>query len=221
MNWQNEKEGDNLGELNSGTGIFFRSVWLKGRWGAFLYNEDKYGKTLVFKIGELAGGQKNYYFNYRASYTFSKKYYAPHVRYNDFFKVDENRLVFVTTEYPYNKLNFIIFDLYNDYWNYIVRSYFYDGVNDILANDMQGYTFNGYIIFTFGSREYDVYSTLLFLGYANGTDFEIDISPYLMDTGYYNQNDNLYNRLMDSGVIDNNIFGYKIVPKINLVYYPD
>ena len=26
---------------------------------------------------------------------------------------------------------------------------------------------------------------------------------------------------MDSGVIDNNIFGYKIVPKINLVYYPD
>ena len=52
---------------------------------------------------------------------------------------------------------------------------------------------------------------------GNGTDFEIDISPYLMDTGYYNQNNNLFNRLMQNLTIDNNIFGYEKVYQIKLV----
>ena len=222
---KNEEEvTDSLGELNSGNGIFFRSVWLKGRWAAFLYFRKKDGNELVFKVGELNDNcNGNKCFNYRSTYpvTIWNKGYSTHVRYNDFFKVDANRLVFVTSGGSLNQLCFIVIDLYNDYWNYIIRSYFYNDVDDILANDMQGYTFNGYIIFTFGSRENNVYSTLLFLGYANGTDFEIDISPYLHDTGYHNNNDNLYNRLMESAVIDNNIFGYQIIQKINLVYYPD
>ena len=224
LNWRDtERESENLYELNSGNGIFFRSVWLKGRWAAFLYFKDKIGKQLVFEIGELNNCDGGYCFKYRNTYpvTIWDKWYTTNTKYNDFFKVDENRLVFVTSGGDLNQLGFIVIDLYNDYWNYIIRSYFYNDVDDKLANDMQGYTFNGYIIFTFGSRENNVYSTLLFLGYANGTDFEIDISPYLSDTGYHNENDNLYNRLMESCVIDNNIFGYQIIPKINLVYYPD
>ena len=42
-----------------------------------------------------------------------------------------------------------------------------------------------------------------------------------MDTGYYNETNNLFNKLLESCVINNNIFGYEIIPKINLVYYPD
>ena len=52
-------------------------------------------------------------------------------------------------------------------------------------------------------------------------DFEIDISIYLMDTGYYNETNNLFNKLMESCVINNNIFGYEMLPKINLICYPD
>ncbi len=40
-----------------------------------------------------------------------------------------------------------------------------------------------------------------------------------MDTGYYNETNNLFNKLMESCVINNNIFGYEMVPKINLVYF--
>ena len=67
-----------------------------------------------------------------------------------------------------------------------------------MTKEIQGYTYNGYIIFTYCSNEKDIFSTLLFFGYANGTDFTIDISPYLMDTGEYNSNNNLYNRLYET-----------------------
>ena len=222
IEWINEIDKGYIGEANSGTGIFFRAVHLENKFAAFLYNKDKYGGHLVFDVGEMAdyyeNGKKNYKFNYRIELEIKDKWYAPHVNYNDFFKVDNKRLVFVTTKDPNDKLGFIVFDLYNNYYNYRIRSYFYNNVNDKLFKEIQGYTYNGYTIFTFCSNENNIYSTLLFFGYANGTDFEIDISPYLMDTGYYNSFDNLYTRLMESCKIDNNIFGYEIVPKINLVY---
>ena len=41
-----------------------------------------------------------------------------------------------------------------------------------------------------------------------------------MDTGFYEPENNLYNMLVKTCKIDNNIFGYEFVPKINLVYYP-
>ena len=57
----------------------------------------------------------------------------------------------------------------------------------------------------------------MIFGFANGTDHEIDISPYLMDTGYYNSENNLYDYLMTKMSIDNNIFGYEKIEKINLI----
>ena len=41
-----------------------------------------------------------------------------------------------------------------------------------------------------------------------------------MDSGNYNEANNLYNKLIESCIIDNNIFGYELINKINLVYYP-
>ena len=42
-----------------------------------------------------------------------------------------------------------------------------------------------------------------------------------MDLANYNSENNLYNTLISSCIIDNNIFGYELVPKINLVYYSE
>ena len=55
---------------------------------------------------------------------------------------------------------------------------------------------------------------MMIFGFANGTDFETDISPYLMDTGYYDESKNLYDFLMTKMVIDNNIFAYEKIEKI-------
>ena len=53
--------------------------------------------------------------------------------------------------------------------------------------------------------------------YPNGTDFEIKIFPYLTDTGSYDNSYNLYNYLMSTMRIDNNIFGYEKIEQIKLV----
>ena len=42
-----------------------------------------------------------------------------------------------------------------------------------------------------------------------------------MDTGYYNSNNNIFTRLMKNLTIENNIFQYDAVQKINLVSIPD
>ena len=97
-----------VSEPNSGNGIFFRCFHLKWRIGAYIYFKDKYGTDLNFELKELAGNDKAYTLNHIIGKYFNKHYYAPHVNYNDFYKVDENRLVFVTTKHPYKKLYFFI-----------------------------------------------------------------------------------------------------------------
>jgi hypothetical protein len=137
IQWQNEIEKDYLGEVNSGNGIFFRAIHLEHRWAAFLFFKDKYGKNLEFEVGELTDfyndgdPTKRYKFNYRIQLDIADKYYAPHVNFNDFFKIDNKRLAFVTSKYPYDNLGFIIFDLYNNYYNYRIRSYFYTNVTTL------------------------------------------------------------------------------------------
>ena len=121
LDLRNSIEKDYVEEPNSGEGIFFRGFYLHDRWCAFIYFKDRDGKNLQFEIGQLVKEQNGRAFNYRIQKTFSEDYYAPHVNYNDFFKVDNNRIVFVTTKNTYNSLYFIIFDLFNDYKNFIAR----------------------------------------------------------------------------------------------------
>ena len=64
-------------------------------------------------------------------------------------------------------------------------------------------------------------SFLLFFSYPNGTDFEIDISPYLQNSNNYDSTKNLFTDLMNKMTIENNIFRYKKVQKIKLVSIPN
>ena len=220
LEYQHEINKYYIKDAYNGLGIFFRSFLIKERLAAFLCFKDVDGKNISFEVGELTTDEGNYSFNYRISITISARHFSSYMMYNDFFKVDDTHFVFVTSQYPYRQINLLLFDIYNNYGNYKIRNYNYYDIEEGLKREIYGYTYNGYIILSFSQGD-SIFSTLLFFGYANGTDFEIDISLYLMDTGYYNQNNNLYEKLMESCVIDNNIFGYEIVPKINLVYYPD
>ena len=134
-----------VSEPNSGNGIFFFCLHLHWRRGAYIYFKDKYGEDLNFEIKELAGSDKSYTLNHIIGKYFNKHYYAPHVNYNDFFKVDENRLVFITTKYPYNKIYFFIIDIYHSDSHLKIRKYSYT-IPDAVHYEMQGYTYNGYII---------------------------------------------------------------------------
>ena len=220
LTWLKEEQKELVNNANSGNGIFFRSFLIKNRWAAFVYFTDTSGQNMKFQIGELTDSNGGYHFDYRLDKKFENLGFSSDVRYNDFFKIDEKRYVLITAKTTFKSLIVVIFDMFNNFYNYRIRAYYYDNLDYELAKEVQGYTFNGYILYTFVSNPSDLYSTLLFFGYANGTDFSIDISPYLMDTGYYESKNNLYDMLVKTCVIDNNIFGYEFVPKINLVYYP-
>ena len=48
-----------------------------------------------------------------------------------FDHIDDKRLVFITSKYSYNSYNslyFIIIDLFNNYDNFIIRSYKFDNI---------------------------------------------------------------------------------------------
>ena len=61
----------------------------------------------------------------------------------------------------------------------------------------------------------------MIFGYANGTDEEIDILPFLFDHEGYDNNNNLVNILLEKLVIENNIYGYEKIYKIKLINIPD
>ena len=65
------------------------------------------------------------------------------------------------------------------------------------------------------------YSILMIFGFANGTDFTMDISPHLMDTGEYIEGNDLVTRLLQNLTIDNNIFGYESTNQIKLISIPE
>ena len=91
---------------------------------------------------------------------------------------------------------------------------------------MSAYFWNDYLLFTpsyydrnDGSKK--IYSILMIFGFPNGTDFTIDIAPYLMDTGYYIPGYDLVTRLLQNLTIDNNIFGFKSTNQIKIKYLPE
>ena len=84
---------------------------------------------------------------------------------------------------------------------------------------MSASLYNRYVIFTAtlgNSDQSEIFSIMMIFGFANGTDFTTDISPYLMDTGYYSNTNNLYDFLFSTMKVDNNIFGYEKIQKIRL-----
>ena len=63
------------------------------------------------------------------------------------------------------------------------------------------------------------FSVLLFFSYPNGTDFYMNISPYVNNSGYYTGS-NLISYLISKRSIDNNIFDYEGIDEIKLISIP-
>ena len=88
-------------------------------------------------------------------------------------------------------------DFNDDYKKLKMRLFHHQTSGIKFRKEFKGYIYNDFFIFTStmaADNSEDFYSILLFYGYPNGTDFEIDISPYLMDTGYYQPENNLFDR---------------------------
>ena len=220
---------DYISDSRSGEGVFFKGLCIKGDYAAFIYYLKGYDDTKIqfniTTIGQDSDGK--YLFNNKIE-TLNTYGFISDIALNEFIKIDDERLVFITTKLYDNAfhLYILLYDLYNSYTQMKTRQYYYHLDDYQLRKELTLYTYNGFLIFSSTAVTPKSYETtnyislLVFFGYPNGTDFEIDISIYLMDTDYYDSNDNLYNFLMQKMKVENNIFGYEIVEKINLVSIP-
>ena len=163
---------------------------------------------------------------------------------NDFIKINNNRLAFIYTYYPYyddgegkrilemsesNEICILIINInkYNKRIN--VTDYYIDFDTYTPTMQISGFLYNGYLLLAttvitqkenfFRDNSQDYLSMFMIFGYANGTDSTIDISKY-----FYNGNSDYNNKffwfLLKNLTIENNIFGYFPIKAIKLTFIP-
>ena len=215
----NNEGNDNA---NPGDGIFFKALYLRYQYVAFIFFTDKdNGKSLILII---------YYFN--ADFSFSeriKKYINGYnldtdITTNEFYKIDYQNLLYISTVSK-TKLIIMFFDT-RDWYNYLnTRTYKFDMTGYYSNKEFSIDYFNDFLMFTStvspngGSS---LSSILMFFSYPNGTDFYINISPYVTDSEYYQSGYNLIDYLLKNiYTIENNIFGYSRIEKVKLTEIPD
>ena len=243
LNMKNEiNVTDSIVEPRSGEGVFSKSLYLKNEYAAFVYFLKGYDNTLVyFKILKFSQTGSNPNDKYSYEEILSKNLsqiqqdFISDIALNDFVKVDDNRLIFLSTsrkdmidtdQYNFD-LHILFLDLYETYTKIKTRHFYYDLSGHQIRKELYGYIYNGYFVFTstvvtpqnYVSENY--FSFLIFFSYANGTDFEIDISLYLTDIADHDDNNNLYDYLISKLVVDNNIFEYEKIDVINLISIPE
>ena len=129
----NFKNGINLtGELslNSGNGLFFKGFYLKEKFASFIYfTEHKNGKSLNLKIMELSENN-GYNFIDKINYNINAINFNTYFLYGDFLKIDDKRILYISTEGDQNSnnrfLHFLLIDLYNNYTYMKIRIYSFD-----------------------------------------------------------------------------------------------
>ena len=164
--------------------------------------------------------------------------------YTDLIKINNSRAVFIyahkreesvskrnldNSNYNYI-LSIIIININKIKENFHISDFYIGFENYFPQNQILGCSYNGYLLFAasfiyrendYSSNQNENYiSVFIPFGYANGTDSIINISNYLSNNGNYQSGLNFYDCLNTNVIIENNIFGYIIENKINLLYIP-
>ena len=219
---------NNIEQPRAGDGLFFKGLYLKENYAAFIYFTKGYDATKIqFNISCLVENNGEYSFSniIEKETTYS---FISDIILNEFIKINNERLVFISTKTANSRfeLEILLYDLYNTYTQMKIRKYYYDLDIYQLRKELTAYVFNGFLVFSSTAVTPISYTTsnfnslLVFFGYPNATDDTIDISPYLMDVLPYDSSYNIFDYLITKVKIENNIFGYELVEKINLVSIP-
>ena len=201
-----------VSNLVGGEGIYFKAIYLTNYYLAFIYSDDASDTdSLKFRLRKLYVDNQFDKFSDEISYDFTYDL-STSVTFNEFIKYDNERLVFISSK---DENNFCIILIYfSDSYSKMKIRYFSYNMNDyFLKKEMSAYFWNDYLLYipSYYDKNYgdkNTHSFLLIFGFPNGTDFTMDISPHLMDTGYYTNGNDLVTRLLKNLTIDNNIFGY-------------
>jgi hypothetical protein len=225
LEYQGQKHFYDVYNLNNIEGNFFKLIYMKDIYFALAFFQDRNsGSSLHFHLKKYVNMVD--YDTLIHYYDFTDFQFRTDVQANGLYKLTDERVaLFSTSEYNSNYfglLHMFLIDFYNNFAEMKMREFRFYYSDKRFVKEMSAYDYNGYIFFSATLDNTDnsgnnIFSILMIFGFANGTDLTIDISPYLADSGNYNEEKNLYNDLMDTMTIDNNIFGYVKVEQIRLV----
>ena len=218
-----------LTTLDAYDGVFLKALYLYVQYIAFIYFFDSYHFKLSILVIDR-DSYNSYSLSSQLDYSDSKLSLNSEITMNEFLKINRNRLVLISTK-DYTTLYIILFDLYINIYKIKVRYYHYSLTNDKISKldkEISGFIYNGFLVFTAtalpsspNADSDNFFPILLMFGYPNGTDSEIYIENFFMDSGTYNSINNLYYYLIQKVEIDNNIFSYHLMNQIKLVSIPD
>ena len=207
-----------------GEGIFFKGIELRYEYAAIIYYTEKNnGKSLTFKILYI---KSDFNFDVRMKKYINSYDFDTSITLNELYKISYNRLLFVST-IGRTKLVIMLFDTYdsNIWYDYLnIRTYKFEIKDYYFNKEFAVDFFNDFLMLTSTvspSGGNDLSSILLFFSYPNGTDFYMNISPYVTDSDYYVPGNNLISYLLTKSSIDNNIFGYTLINEVKLILIPD
>ena len=201
-----------------GFGVYFKAIYLTNYYFAFAYFDDQSNNySFKFRIIKLYKNGNLNEFEDKIAKDFNTYELSTDKTLNDFIKYDNERLVFISNK-GYDNVIILLFYFSDTYSKMKVRLYSIDLEDYVLNKEMSINFWNDYLLFTpsyyvNGDGNKKIYSILMIFGFANGTDFTMDISPHLMDTGEYISGNDLVTRLLQNLTIDNNIFGYESTGK--------
>ena len=126
-----------------GGGPFFKALGLSSEHAAIIYYpkfNDNNNIQIVLSIYKYNNGFSSI-FSKEMRYTSR----SAEVKLNEFYKVNDNRLIFVTKS---DKFYFYLFDLFESYSKIIVNIFEYSYTDYAISKDITLYYFNDYIYFT-------------------------------------------------------------------------
>ena len=211
--------------LNPGQGLFLKLILCRDDYIAIIFfqnGKDEVSIKVKFYKINFQSYFKTYYLEQTdAHYSFGTNL-KQFITLSDFYKINENRFIFVST-IEYTKLFIYIIETYDSYKRHKYKEYTFNLQNPtnnlFFTKELSLGMYKGFILFTSTIsnkiNSVDNYlSYLIFFGYANGTDFTTDISPYFADIEGYNSNNDFVTFLLGHSSVDNNIFSYNLIRKV-------
>ena len=185
--------GINSDEGSKGMGVYFKSFYLWQDFFAMVFfsyiNDNGMVLRLKLRIFKLnKDDSNNFSIEKRNGNDFGYKNLDSHIKLNEFYKIDNDHFIIVTSESS-TKLYFIFIDTF-DWYHYLnIRTYKYSLDGYYLRGEFALDYYNEFLMFTATvSKNGESYlsSYLMFFSYPNGTDFYMNISPYVKNSEYYN-----------------------------------
>ena len=201
--------------------LFFKAIYFKKEIGAFIYYVNSDDKAPILSI-KYCNHRDNTFYNYNnfGSVSIGKKEFNSNAMLNDIIKINDYKICFIAPSYNKESLIIVIFFLYNNDQNMIIRYYSFEMLNEYKVkffNDLRAFLFNNFISLAFShcpqsqceNNEDKHFSSLIIFNYPNSTsDNSIDLTQYL----YLNNKIDNFNFSLDENInydIENTSLIYK------------